>query len=289
MSKRPLSILLAVASNLAAASGIATVAVMMGTSAAALAQSAGTQSTDDILRRLQAVEAHNAALAKENAALHEQIKLSEENTKLRGRTSELRDSKHEPTVQQRAKTSASPSNRTDPKLALYDRASSPMVPLAPVYNWTGWYVGVNAGASFGTFKTDFNVAPFVLTNGLGSVDSYVTGGLAYGKVELDGTFGGVIDTVLPFTLGQSISHSQVNTGRVVGTGTEGKLLIPGWTLKAEYLYMDLGTFDNAGAGFSPATNCPGCSGPFTGTGGQVTMHTHFTDNIVRVGLNYQFH
>src|SRR5262249_57062198 len=30
---------------------------------------------------------------------------------------------------------------------------------APVYNWTGWYVGVNAGASFGKVKTDFNVAP----------------------------------------------------------------------------------------------------------------------------------
>jgi len=30
---------------------------------------------------------------------------------------------------------------------------------APVYNWTGWYVGVNAGVSLGTFKTDFNVAP----------------------------------------------------------------------------------------------------------------------------------
>jgi hypothetical protein len=24
-------------------------------------------------------------------------------------------------------------------------------------------------------------------------------------------------------------------------------------------------------------------------GGQTTTHTHFTDNIVRVGLNYQFH
>ena len=149
----------------------------------------------------------------------------------------------------------------------------PVPPPAPVYNWTGWYVGVNAGASFGTFKTDFNVAPFVLTNGLGSVDSYVTGGLAYGKVELDGTFGGVIDTVLPFTLGQSISHSQVNTGRVVGTGTEGKLLIPGWTLKAEYLYMDLGSE----------------SYTFSGSGFGINVNTHFTDNIVRVGLNYQFH
>ena len=29
----------------------------------------------------------------------------------------------------------------------------------PVYSWTGWYAGVNAGASFGTFKTGFNVAP----------------------------------------------------------------------------------------------------------------------------------
>jgi hypothetical protein len=93
MSKKSISILLAVASNLAAAIGIATIAVMIGTSAAALAQPAGSQSTDDILRRLQAVEANNAALAKENAALRE------ENTKLRDRASEFRDSKHETAVQ----------------------------------------------------------------------------------------------------------------------------------------------------------------------------------------------
>src|SRR5262245_52769899 len=30
-------------------------------------------------------------------------------------------------------------------------------PPAPVYNWTGWYVGVNAGASMGKVKTDYSV------------------------------------------------------------------------------------------------------------------------------------
>jgi hypothetical protein len=69
---------------------------------------------------------------------------------------------------------------------------------------------------------------------------------------------------------------------VVGFGTEGKLLIPGWTYKIESLYMDLGTLDGTDV-------LVGATG-FTGTtGGQSITHTHFTDGILRAGLNYQFH
>jgi outer membrane immunogenic protein len=90
------------------------------------------------------------------------------------------------------------------------------------------------------------------------VFSYVTGGLAYGKVDLEGTnsvtsFCCAIGAPVTFSFSpsQAFGHSQVNTGWVVGYGTEGKLLIPGWTLKAEYLYVDLGHLDATGPGALP--------------------------------------
>jgi hypothetical protein len=74
---------------------------------------------------------------------------------------------------------------------------------------------------------------------------------------------------------------------VVGWGTEGHLpgnliAIPGnRTWKIEGLYMDLGTLDATGV--TSGSSIPGLL-----AGGQVATRTHFTDCILRAGLNYQF-
>jgi outer membrane immunogenic protein len=89
-----------------------------------------------------------------------------------------------------------------------------------------------------------------------------------------------------FSLTQAIGHSQVNTGWVAGYGTEGRLGNSNWTWKVEGLYMDLGTVDTTGV--TSGVQCCG-AGATSATGAQVTTHSHFTDSILRVALNYQFH
>ena len=86
--------------------------------------------------------------------------------------------------------------------------------------------------------------------GDGAVLTYVTGGLAYREVKINGTntVSGEASTFacdcdFLFSQTQAFDHSHVNTGWVIGSGTEGKLLIPGWTYKIEGLYMDLGHLD----------------------------------------------
>jgi outer membrane immunogenic protein len=91
---------------------------------------------------------------------------------------------------------------------------------------------------------------------------YATGGLAYGN------FSGA-STTLPMNIG---TWSKLNAGWTVGAGVE-SALGANWSVKLEYLYMDLGR-----VGGSAATI--GLS--------QWVFNTKFTDNIVRVGLNYKF-
>jgi outer membrane immunogenic protein len=91
----------------------------------------------------------------------------------------------------------------------------------------------------------------------------------------------------------SFSESKTKVGYAVGGGIEGKcsyLLPAGWTWKAEYLYVDLGSLDTVApfpGAFVPVPLAPPnlFTSPFTGA---VITHTRFTDNIVRVGLNYKF-
>lgn len=100
---------------------------------------------------------------------------------------------------------------------------------------------------------------------------YATGGLAYGRVNVGGQF---TDTGCTPACMWSFNQSAVNVGWTVGTGFEA-VLAPNWTWKVEYLYVDLGSL-----------NGNGYDNDF---GGVYTYNAHFTDNILRFGLNWYFH
>jgi outer membrane immunogenic protein len=107
---------------------------------------------------------------------------------------------------------------------------------------------------------------------------FVTGGLAVGESKYSFNFsqpGAVGNTPPPATVTNttySLSQSSTNVGFALGAGTEYK--IDGhWSVKAEYLYVDLGkrtinTTDIDGAPF--------------------TVSYRVRDHIARIGLNYAF-
>jgi outer membrane immunogenic protein len=134
--------------------------------------------------------------------------------------------------------------------------------------------------------------------GNGNVMSYLTGGLAYGEVKINGTtaVSGPFESFLAgagtISATATFSQSHVNTGWVVGYGTEGVIDFWGahnWTWKIEGLWMDLGSLDATGPSSVSCITCVGVLPGTTFTGGQVTTHTHFTDGVLRGGLNYKFY
>ncbi len=117
-----------------------------------------------------------------------------------------------------------------------------------------------------------------------TVFPYVTGGLAYGEVSTTNSVSGTnligpqqVNGVTIVPVGASMSASNIQVGWTIGTGIEG-VLSGRWSGKVEYLYVDLGTVSGS---FVTPVIAP--SGAFVTT----NYSTHITDNILRVGINYQ--
>jgi outer membrane immunogenic protein len=83
---------------------------------------------------------------------------------------------------------------------------------------------------------------------------YVTGGLAYGDVEVSDN---------------GLTRKSTQWGWTAGAGLE-MMFAPAWSARVEYLYVDLGKFTTIGDGTAP---------PF-----DVKYHA----NLVRAGVNYHF-
>jgi outer membrane immunogenic protein len=172
----------------------------------------------------------------------------------------------------------------------FSASSPPPTCLATTPSSTGAITGYEA--KIGWFGTVRGRAGFLLTD---QILVYGTGGLAYGQVEVSGNIatastvnlGGIFGAAPVAPAAGAFDVAKTNVGYTVGAGVEGKVfpwLLANWSWKLEYLYLDLGSLNfNAPFGGAPVG-----VGNFTAPSGTVAMHTHFTDNIVRVGLNYAF-
>jgi outer membrane immunogenic protein len=152
--------------------------------------------------------------------------------------------------------------------------------VIPNSTWNGFYLGANGGGAWGS-STWSGFSSFNTSGGLvggtvgynrqfgqivGGVEGdldwaniqggtwmpYVTGGLAFGNFQAGNVFG---------------TSNTTNAGWTLGAGVE-YAFAGNWTVKAEYLYVDLGNF-----------NCSTC---IAGTSVSSTM------NLVRGGVNFHF-
>ena len=185
---------------------------------------------------------------------------------------------------------------------------------APAYsNWSGFYVGLNAGYGMGKSNWDVpavSVSPKGALAGLTVGYNFQTGswlwgaegdfdmstmkgsatcgvdncetkntwlGTARARIGYAGwnnwlpylTFGGAFGNVKA-TESINGSASKMNIGWTAGLGVE-YALWTNWSVKAEYLYVDLGKFD--------------CGVSCSGVG---TDNVSFNANLIRLGVNYRF-
>jgi outer membrane immunogenic protein len=112
----------------------------------------------------------------------------------------------------------------------------------------------------------------------------MTGGLAYGGASSNTTLAESVDGPcgcgnFPAVHG---STSGPRLGWILGGGVE-YMLAPHWTVKAEYLYYDLGSVTYALPAIVQTTDT---GVPFFGA--STASHVAFTGNIARAGVNFGF-
>lgn len=169
----------------------------------------------------------------------------------------------------------------------------------PYYNWTGPYIGIQAGGGFngGTFDSSgalggitagynwqanrivYGIEADIAATNIGGAGACFGGTCTADNSYLGtvrGRVGYAFDTIMPYVTG-GLAFGDVRTtapfagvsdnnewGYAVGLGAEFAISGP-WTAKVEYLYVDLGNSGNLGG-----------------------RDTDFDANIVRLGVNYRF-
>jgi outer membrane immunogenic protein len=106
---------------------------------------------------------------------------------------------------------------------------------------------------------------------------YATGGLAFGEVK---SASSTAFTTTPDTYAGTLDDTRV--GYAVGAGGEW-MISPKWSVKAEYLFVDLGKSSYTQLCLIAANCTTGLPAP----GGTYQTDLHNRYNIVRVGLNYK--
>jgi outer membrane immunogenic protein len=139
--------------------------------------------------------------------------------------------------------------------------SKTIVPLSTTYN--------RELDTFGTVRARFGylMAPDQLW--------YITGGLAYGQTKIGSAFSCAGCKPPAGTEGSTVNEtSTTSTGWTAGAGIEWKFA-PAWSVKAEYLYVDLGNPSNT-IGYTYGKNVS-----------TLTSTANESDNVVRIGINYK--
>jgi len=189
-------------------------------------------------------------------------------------------------------------------------------PVVAYYNWTGFYVGVNAGYGWGT--SDWSAVPTATNKPTGFLAggtlgyNYQVGSIVYG-IEGDFDWSNVKDTVACaglVTCGTSNDWLATLRGRlgyafdrwlpyITGGGAYGKVTataaIPGLGLSASSSNNQFGWTIGAGLEYAFLSNWSAKIeylyvdlGSFNAATAPAVNNVSFKENIVRGGLNYKF-